>query len=76
MRTVVLEPVPHEIEALSERRKRLGLDTHDEVLIVDPHKRTVDWFAQRDAEYESVKRSELLDLSAAELAAQIDWPPV
>ncbi|MGH9064185.1 MAG: Uma2 family endonuclease [Acidimicrobiales bacterium] len=31
MRTVVLDPLPFEVEQLVERRKRLGLDLHDEV---------------------------------------------
>lgn len=40
MRTLVLDPPPVEIEALLERRRRLGLDRHDEmwdgVLHVNP----------------------------------------
>jgi Uma2 family endonuclease len=31
MKTVVLGPPPQELEALIERRKRLGIDTYDEV---------------------------------------------
>ena len=31
MPTLVLDPAPTEIEALLERRRRLGLDHHDEV---------------------------------------------
>ncbi|MHB8468094.1 MAG: Uma2 family endonuclease [Acidimicrobiales bacterium] len=31
MRTVILGPTPPEVEALIERRQRLGLDGHDEV---------------------------------------------
>jgi len=38
--------------------------THDvdEVLIVDPQKRSVDWFALRDGDYEPVEHSGLIDL--------------
>lgn len=31
MRTVVLGPRPHELEAMIEHRRRIGADTHDEV---------------------------------------------
>lgn len=46
----------------------------DELLIVDPQKRTVDWLALKDGEYRPVRRSGVIDLGAAELAEQIDWP--
>lgn len=47
----------------------------DEVLIVDPAQRTVDWLALGpDREYRAVERSRLIDLGAAEIARQIDWP--
>lgn len=46
----------------------------DEVLILDPAKRSVDWLALRDGEYRPVERSGLLDLGAAELAQRIAWP--
>ncbi|MGH2909699.1 MAG: Uma2 family endonuclease, partial [Solirubrobacteraceae bacterium] len=46
----------------------------DELLIVDPDARTVDWRALTENAYEPVERSQLIELSAAELAARIDWP--
>jgi hypothetical protein len=46
----------------------------DEVLLVDPDKRTVTWLALRDGEYEPVERSGLIELGPAELAERIDWP--
>ncbi len=46
----------------------------DEALIVDPAKRTVDWLSLTDGEYQPIERSGLIDLSAGELAEQIDWP--
>jgi len=48
----------------------------DEVLIVDPQKRTVSWFALDSGEYAQVERSGLIELGAAELAQRLDWPPV
>jgi Uma2 family endonuclease len=47
----------------------------DEVLIVDPEKRTVDWLALTDGEYKPIMQSSLIDLGPSELASQIDWPP-
>ena len=46
----------------------------DELLIVDPTKRTVDWLALEQGEYRAVERSRLTDLGPAQLAEQIDWP--
>jgi Uma2 family endonuclease len=48
----------------------------DEVLIVDPHKRTVDWLALEQGEYRSIQRSALIELGPVELAERIDWPAV
>jgi Uma2 family endonuclease len=48
----------------------------DELLIVDPQKRTVDWLALRQDEYQPVERSSLIDLGPDELAEWIDWPAV
>ncbi len=45
-----------------------------EVLIVDPAKRSVDWLILRDGEYRAAERSELLDLGADELRTRIEWP--
>jgi Uma2 family endonuclease len=47
----------------------------DELLIVDPQKRSVDWLALAGGEYRPVQRSSLIDLGRAELSDQIDWPP-
>lgn len=45
-----------------------------ELLIVDPRKRTVRWLALADRGYEPVERSGLIEMSADELAGLIDWP--
>lgn len=47
----------------------------DELLIVDPHDRSVTWLALHEGQYRSVERSRLIDLGADELAGRIDWPP-
>jgi Uma2 family endonuclease len=47
----------------------------DELLFVDPGERSVTWLALRDGEYGQIDRSELIGLSASQLAEQIDWPP-
>jgi hypothetical protein len=46
----------------------------DEVLIVDPEKRTVDWLGLADGEYKPIEQSGLIGLGPGELAGQIDWP--
>jgi Uma2 family endonuclease len=46
----------------------------EELLIVDPAERTVSWMGLQRGEYKHVKRSRLIELGAAELADQIDWP--
>jgi Uma2 family endonuclease len=46
----------------------------DEVLIVDPAKRSVDWLSLEQGEYRPVERSGLIDMGASELAQRIDWP--
>jgi Uma2 family endonuclease len=46
----------------------------DEVLIVDPEKRAVDWLALAGGEYRPVEHSGLIELGPADLAARIDWP--
>jgi Uma2 family endonuclease len=46
----------------------------DEVVIVDPAKRTCDWLGLRDGEYHPVERSGLIDLAPGEIAEQIRWP--
>lgn len=47
----------------------------DELVIVDPEQRRVDWLALREGAYEPVRRSGVIDLGPAELAQQIDWDP-
>ena len=46
----------------------------DELLIVDPHKQTVEWFARDADTYRPLQRSRLIALGADELAAQLGWP--
>ncbi len=46
----------------------------DELLIVDAQQQTVQWLALAGDEYRPVEHSGLIDLSAATLAEQIDWP--
>jgi Uma2 family endonuclease len=46
----------------------------DEVLIVDPQERSVDWLGRHGGEYRKVERSGLIDLGPVELAESIDWP--
>lgn len=46
----------------------------DEVLIVDPDARTVEWLALVEGEYREVERSALIDLGPGVLAERIDWP--
>ncbi len=48
----------------------------DELVIVDPRERTVTWLALADGEYRPAERSQVIDASADELAAQLDWPPL
>jgi Uma2 family endonuclease len=46
----------------------------DEVLIVDPAKRSVHWLARSGGEYREARSSGLIDLGPAELAERVDWP--
>lgn len=46
----------------------------DELLIVDPDKRSVQWLGLKDGSYDPMQRSRLIELSAAELTQRIDWP--
>lgn len=46
----------------------------EELLIVDPEAKIVSWMGLAAGEYKHLKRSRLIDLDAAELAGQIDWP--
>jgi Uma2 family endonuclease len=47
----------------------------DELLIVDPQAHSVTWLVLQDGEYRPVDRSEIVDVSASDLASRIDWPP-
>jgi Uma2 family endonuclease len=46
----------------------------DEVLIVDPAKRSVAWLGLHDGEYRPLEHSGLVELGADELGRLIDWP--
>jgi Uma2 family endonuclease len=46
----------------------------EEMLIVDPQTRNVDWLALRHGEYAEIQRSGLIELSSDDLAERIDWP--
>jgi Uma2 family endonuclease len=46
----------------------------DELLIVNPQKRTVQWLGLTGERYESLQASGLIDLGSAELDQRIDWP--
>jgi Uma2 family endonuclease len=45
----------------------------EEVLIVDPAKRSVHWLGLADGEYRELQRSALIDLGPDELATQPEW---
>jgi Uma2 family endonuclease len=46
----------------------------NEVLIVDPRRRTVQWLTLGEGGYEPVERSGLIEMGATALAGLIDWP--
>lgn len=46
----------------------------EEVVIVDPHKRAVDWLRLEGGSYAPIARSALVETGAEQLAARIDWP--
>ncbi len=46
----------------------------DEVVIVDPAKRSVEWLGLEDGSYEEIEHSAVIDLGPSELAERIDWP--
>lgn len=48
----------------------------DELLIVDPRRRSLDWLALSGDRYRPINHSKLIDLSVARLNAGIDWPPL
>lgn len=69
------------VEVLSQRdppeQKLPFYASHDvdEVVIVDPAARAVAWLALGETGYAPVERSAVVELSAAELAARIEWEP-
>jgi Uma2 family endonuclease len=46
----------------------------DELLIVDPQERRVQWFGFRDGRYQPIERSGLLDLGPGEVEQRLEWP--
>ena len=52
---------------------RLGVE---EVLIVDPLRRAVEWYQRSEAGFDQCGASRLLSVTEANLAAEIDWPPL
>jgi Uma2 family endonuclease len=46
----------------------------DEVIIVDPQQRSVDWLSLGHGEYRKVDRSAVIELGPDELHKQLDWP--
>ncbi len=68
------------VEVLSpgdESRAKLGFYVDhgvEEVLIVDPDQRSVEWLAGGQHGFEPADGSALLGTTAVELAAAIDWP--
>jgi hypothetical protein len=48
----------------------------DEILIVDPAKRTVSWLELAGSQYREAPRSSLIELGPEELAERIEWPPI
>jgi Uma2 family endonuclease len=47
----------------------------EEVLIVDPQRRTVEWYARGADAFTRSGRSTLLDVDEPTLHGEIDWPP-
>jgi Uma2 family endonuclease len=46
----------------------------EELVIVDPEEKMVSWLGLERGEYKHLKRSRVIEIGAAELAQQIDWP--
>jgi len=47
-----------------------------ELVVADPVARTIEWFRADGAAWVPVDRSALLDVGTAELAMEVEWPPV
>jgi len=56
------------------RRSALAADRVDELVIVDPESRTVEWLALVDGDYQPTDASQLVDCTAGALSAAIEWP--
>ena len=46
----------------------------EEVLLVDPQVRTIEWYVRGSDAFDAADGSVVLGVSATELAAEIDWP--
>jgi Uma2 family endonuclease len=46
----------------------------DEVLIIEPARRSVEWLALEGAGYRAVDHSRVIDLGVDDMARRIDWP--
>ncbi len=46
----------------------------EELLIVDPETRKVEWLGLRDGRYLPIERSALIDLGAEQLYERLEWP--
>lgn len=79
-RRVVHQPLALVIEIVSpgdetwEKLDFYAAHGVEELLIVDPREKEVSWLGLEAGEYKHLKRSRLIQLTANELAARIDWP--
>ena len=48
----------------------------DEIIIVDPEDRSVEWLALSASQYRPLETSGLIGLGPTELARRLEWPPV
>jgi len=58
---------------VAERLRSLAADRVGEVVVVDPDRRTVDWLALADNEYQPIEMSRLIDHGPKRLAEMIEW---
>jgi hypothetical protein len=47
----------------------------DELAIIDPSTRTVEWLTLDDGRCHATEHSRVIGLGRAELAGRLDWPP-
>lgn len=71
---IVVEIVSSDDETYDKFRFYFAQDV-EELLVVDPTQRTVQWYGRGATGFEPTDHSDLLDLAATELDAAIDWPP-